>query len=250
MMGDESASDSDSPWLHRVRSGTGVHRVVFFPPAGSNASLTWKLADKVPDRWELWGVQYPGRGPRLREPSASSIREIANACLPAIRTAADLTVLFGHSFGAFIAYDVAQLLADRGSPAAGLVVAGAASPGTVVPGLLAGDISDETAIDALRKQGGTAQELLSNEELMGLALPALRGDLTLARDYRDDHRRPLKTGVVAISGQDEPVLAAHHLRSWRLVTEAWWGHVVGEGGHFCYLEDNGLVADVLNRHWP
>lgn len=250
MTGDALASGSDSPWLHRVRPGPGAHRVIFFPPAGSSASLTWKLAGRVPDRWGLWGVQYPARGPRLREPPACSIREIAVACLPAIRPAADVTVLFGHSFGALVAYDMAQLLADTGSPAAGLVVAGMVSPGTVVPGFLTGDVSDATALDALRKQGGTACELLSNEELMELVLPALRGDLTLARAYRDDHGRRLRTGVVAISGRDEPVLAADDLCSWQTMTEAWWGHVVGEGGHFCYLEDSDLVADVLNRHWP
>ncbi|MFI9553052.1 thioesterase II family protein [Nonomuraea endophytica] len=237
-----------SDWLQPIRE-QGRDRFVFFPSAGSSASAALALADAVPDGWSLWSVQYPGRGPRLREPQAASVREIAVGCLPELLRAPGRLLLFGHSFGAFAAYDTAQLLAAKQRPAAGLVVSGSAAPGSPMPDLSAERLSAGSLIASLTRQGGTAAELLDNEELMELVLPALRADLALGRQYVDDHPAPLTTPVLALAGRHDPVMTEAHLATWRRHTAAWLGCESNEGDHFFYLQDPAVLAGAVDRHW-
>jgi surfactin synthase thioesterase subunit len=238
---------SSTVWLHQIRDGNTPF--VFFPPAGSSASSAWALADVLAEDWALWSIQYPARGPRLREPPAASIGVMAAACLPSIMDDADRTVLFGHSFGAYVAYDVAQLLERAGRPAAGLIVAGIPAPGTSLAGLSPDDLTEGSLIAALSRQGGTAPDLLANEELMELVLPALRADLALSREYVDDHGYRLSTRVAGLGGRDDPVVTPEQLCTWRDVTESWLGYELADGDHFFYQQDPALVARIVRRHW-
>lgn len=236
-----------SLWLHQIREGEAPF--VFFPPAGASASSAYAVVGEFAPEWSVWGVQYPGRGPRLREAAPGSIRELAAACLPSIVDDAARTVLFGHSFGAYVAYDVAQLLERLGHPAAGLVVAGVPAPGQPLPGLSADDLAEAALIAALRRQGGTAAGLLADEELMELILPALRADLTLSREYVDDHDRWLTTPVAVLGGRDDRVVTAEQLESWAGVTDSWLGCELAAGHHFFYVDDPALLARTVDRHW-
>jgi pyochelin biosynthesis protein PchC len=247
----QAARASSSHWLHEARPGTGSERcrLVFFPPAGGSASAAWELADALPADWSVWGVQYPGRGPRLREPLAGSIREIAEACLPGLRTDASTTVLFGHSFGAFVAYDVAQLLQKQGLVVAGLLVAGVPAPNAWHAEPVSG-LTDEALAASLVHLGGTSPDLAADDELLELVLPALRADLDLGRSYVDDYSEPLAAGIYGLTGQADQMMTIEMLLTWRHRTSRWLGYATGDGGHFFYLQERGLLADVLTRQWP
>jgi surfactin synthase thioesterase subunit len=239
-------------WLHQLREANtpSGRRLVFFPPAGSNASAAWPLTEGVPAEWSVHGVQYPARGARLREAPAGSIREMAAACLPDLLPDAGRTVLFGHSFGALVAYDVAHLLADKGRPAAGLLVAGSSAPAVAVASMPEEGLSDEQLCAFLSRRGGTPSHLLADEELMQLTLPALRADLAIGRAYVDDHPGRLPTGIAAVSGQQDTAVTAQRLETWRELTGSWLGSERVAGDHFSWLRDPVLMAGVLNRHWP
>jgi pyochelin biosynthesis protein PchC len=239
---------SSTLWLHRMRDGDTPF--VFFPPAGSSGSSGQALADALAGNWSAWSVQYPARGPRLREPPATSIRAIAEACLASIAEDARQAVLFGHSFGAYVAYDVAQLLEEAGCPAAGLVVAGIPAPGTSLAGLSPDDLGKKSLVAALGRQGGTDPHLLADEELMDMILPALRADLTLSREYVDDHGRRMSTSVAGLGGRNDRVVTAEDLGSWQNVTDSWLGCEMADGDHFFYLQDPAPVAAIVNHHWP
>jgi surfactin synthase thioesterase subunit len=237
---------TSSDWLHEARPGSG-RRLVFFPPAGASASAAWDMAAGVPAGWSVWGVQYPGRGPRLREPMAGSIREIARGCLPDLRDAVGASVLFGHSFGAFIAYEVAHLLQAEGLGVAGLIVAGVPAPGALDP---EPDMSDAALVAALVELGGTAPDLAADPELLELVLPALRADLILGRVYADDHAAPLRAGLLGLGGRADPMMTVEKLLTWRPCSERWLGHVLGDGDHFFYRQQPEMLTDILEKLWP
>ncbi|WP_344662887.1 thioesterase II family protein [Catenulispora subtropica] len=248
-------AEASTRWLHLVRSGADAgagaiagRRLVFFPPAGASASSTYELAPAVPETWSVWGVQYPGRGPRLREAQASSIREIAAACFPDLADEADHTLLFGHSFGAYVAYEVAQILQKAGRSVAGLLVAGMPAPGSwqAPPA----DFTDAELVRSLTRIGGTAAELLADDEMLELLLPSLRSDLELSRAYVDGHAVPLRAPVLGLGGRDDALVPAGAVATWRHRTTAWLGAVAGDGDHFFYLQDPAVLADVLGRPWP
>jgi surfactin synthase thioesterase subunit len=243
----QAAAVADA-WILEIRAGAGP-RLVFFPPAGSSAPSGWALEPALPSGWSLLSVQYPARGSRLREPAAGSVNELSETCLPALDGGG--AVLFGHSFGAYVAYDVAQLLEQRGTPAAGLIVSGMPAPGSVLRTMTDQELDDEALVASLARQQVTAPELLANEELMDLVLPVLRADLALARGYRDGHgRRLARTPVLAIAGQDDRLVTLDQLTAWRTVTDRWLGHELPPGEHFFYQQDPAGLARAVERHWP
>lgn len=244
-----TAASQYLPWFHPVREGTG-HRLVFFPSAGSSASSGWALDSAVPAGWSVWSTQYPARGPRLREPQARSVRELAEGCLPALLAIPERIVLFGHSFGAYVAYDTARLLAERGRDVAGLVVSGIPAPGSVLRDASSDDLDDATLREFLAHQGVATAELLADEELMEMVLPALRADLLLARSHVDDHDGRGAVPILALGGRADPLVSEGQLRSWQTLTDNWLGDELTDGDHFYFLRYPGFFADALDRHWP
>ncbi|HEX5115470.1 MAG TPA: alpha/beta fold hydrolase [Pseudonocardiaceae bacterium] len=244
-----TTTEVSSPWLRRLGDGGATGRLVFFPPAGGNASAAWPLTSAVPAGWSVYGVQYPGRGPRLLDEPSASIRVLAAACVPAIAPDHRRTVLFGHSFGATVAYEVAHLLEADGHPAAGLVVAGSSAPHRRHDWMPEGALDDDALLEFLRGRGGTPADLLANDELMRLALPALRVDLGMAQTYVDDHGGGLATPVAAVGGRRDPAVSEAELRSWSAVTGTWLGDVYSDGDHFFYVQDTELIGAVLRRNW-
>jgi surfactin synthase thioesterase subunit len=245
----DPAAPACLPWFHPLREGTG-HRLVFFPCAGESASSGWVLDGAVPADWSVWSVQYPARGPRLRELLPGSIRELAEGCLPALLPIPDRIVLFGHSFGAYVAYDTARLLAERGHDVAGLVVSGTAAPGSVVREASSDDLDDATLRDFLARQGVATAEVLADEELMEMVLPALRTDRILARTYIDDHEGRCAIPTLAVGGRADPLVSQRDLQSWSSLTDVWLGDELIDGDHFYFIRRPDSFADALNRHWP
>jgi len=84
----------------------------------------------VPEDTGVYAVQYPGRQDRLREPPATSIEQLAGPIADALDpfTGSPL-VLFGHSPGAIVAYEVTLELERRHGPVIDLlIVSGSRAP--------------------------------------------------------------------------------------------------------------------------
>ena len=103
-------------WLHVIKaSDSPVCRVFLFPHAGAGATAyrDWEL----PPDFDLVAVQQPGRGPSRAEPACTSLDQLREAVIAALRPTLDEGVpfaFFGHSFGSLAAVEVARGLADRG----------------------------------------------------------------------------------------------------------------------------------------
>src|SRR5687767_2652850 len=86
-------------------------RLVCFPSAGRGPSAyrTWPKA--LPADIEVCVAQLPGREARVREPARAALEPLMEAILPAVAPLADRPLaLFGHSFGAIVAFETARRL--------------------------------------------------------------------------------------------------------------------------------------------
>lgn len=95
----------------RVARDNQDYRIVCVPPAGKGCSVfrTWQAG--APDKVEVFGLQLPGRETRLREPPLDRIEAMTDNIVKALQHYADLPlVLFGHCFGAIVAFEVARRL--------------------------------------------------------------------------------------------------------------------------------------------
>ncbi len=151
-------------------------------------------------------------------------------------------VLFGHSMGSSVAYEVARRLEfHHPGVLAHLFVSAQRAPRTGPPGTLhhAPDAELITRVHLLDNPGSTVYD---NAELRPLVLPSLRADYRLVDTYRPERVAPLKAPITVCGGDADPGCPTTDLPSWQAVTEAALTVRVFPGNHF-YLVPR--AADVV-----
>ncbi|MEY9877090.1 pyochelin biosynthetic protein PchC [Streptacidiphilus sp. MAP12-33] len=229
-------ADRSTRWTrsHRPKPAAPV-RLVCLPHAGGAASAYRDWDPLLPDDVELTVVQYPGRQERIHEPCIDSMEAMADEIAAVVRPQAgrDL-VLFGHSMGAAVAYEVAVRHAAEGHPPRQLIVSGRMAPHRQV----SRDVhvgGNEALVAELRRMSATDPAVLADPELLALLLPAIRADYALIERYRPEAPARIPTPITVFRGRTDESLPAHEVDAWRELTARDFGQQVFEGGHF-YLQ--------------
>ncbi|MDF5752445.1 alpha/beta fold hydrolase [Spongiactinospora sp. TRM90649] len=221
-------------------------RLVCFPHSGGTPAMfrRW-TAGLAPDA-EVWGVTLPGRAARADEPFARDwaplVAEVTRAVLDEVRPP---VVLFGHSLGGLLAYEVARGMTRAGEPPAHLVVSARATPPTPSPLFLPdGDRELLDAVDRLYE--GVPGIVRDSPDLVAHFAPILRADLELAISYEFRPGPPLPCPITALGGVDDPTVPAAELDGWARYTAADFAGQRFPGRHF-YLE--AAEREVLDAIW-
>ncbi|MFB7924160.1 SDR family NAD(P)-dependent oxidoreductase [Streptomyces sp. NPDC056081] len=218
------------------------------------------LVRHLPDDVELVGVQLPGREARADEPPVTDMMALADQVVAAMSDRLDVpAVLYGHSQGSWLCWEVAHRLAHRpGVPPLALAVACALPPlAEPTAGLnrlaeLTGDL-DEAALDELAGvfRGLLPDQILESEELLAEYVDRLRADTVLAENHRDVlrgvTRAPLDLPLFAVAGSDDPVLPDGAMEVWRELTSGDFVPSVIEGTHAAPIVNPGaMAAELMN----
>ncbi|MGP4051166.1 thioesterase II family protein [Streptomyces sp. 2A115] len=230
-------SDRAARWLRtpRPRPSASV-RLICLAHAGGTASAYQDWSPYLPDGIELSVVQYPGRHDRIAEPCVDSMDEMADEIAAAVRPQGrqDI-VLFGHSMGAAVAYEVALRRAEHGHPPRQLIVSGRVAPHRH-PG---GDLhtkDDDALVAELRSMSATDQAVLDDPELMALLFPMIRADYRLIERYQREAPPRIDTPITVFLGRADDRFPLEEADAWRELTSRSFDRRVFEGGHF-YLRD-------------
>jgi medium-chain acyl-[acyl-carrier-protein] hydrolase len=218
-----------SRWFSPQRPSPGVvngqHQTVqgqalllAIPFAGGNEHVYRPWLALLPPWLDFQTVQLPGRGRRFHECNDLSIEQMAAAIvadLPAL-LANRPWVLFGHSMGARIAFEILHLLPVSLRPVA-VTLTGARAP--FLPATTR-DVAnkDRTAfIQLLREMNGTPDEILQNDELLDLFLPMLQRDFAHVERYQSTPQRPLlqQPHCFVFGGELDPDIHHCQLTAWQ-----------------------------------
>ncbi|MFF5263017.1 thioesterase II family protein [Actinomadura viridis] len=222
-------------------------RLFCLPHAGGSAVFYRTWAREVGPAIELHAVQYPGRADRMSEPMVSDADRLARLIAGAMAPLLDRPfALFGHSMGAVVAYEVARLLQERGTPPVHLFASGARPPHDRGEDRVAGR-DDDGLVEALAELGGTDAEVLQDPELRELVLPYVRNDFALIEGYRHRPEPRLNVPVTVLAGDSDPHADPGVAAKWRQVTDAGPCNVrVWPGGHFYLTEHRSeVIGEVL-----
>jgi surfactin synthase thioesterase subunit len=233
-------------------------RMVCFPHAGGSAAFYRPWHRGLPPRVELHAVQYPGRAERRMAPPVDDVQTMAGYIVDDLASLLDRPLaLFGHSMGAFIAYEAARLLHERGTPPVHLFVSGQVAPWTSVDAYSGtvqlhirsdvgiADADDEELVRHLQRLGGTETELLADPELREIFLPYIRNDFRMLHSYRPTVGPPLTTPITALTGADDPVATHAQADQWRNLTSSRFALEVFPGGHFFLQPGQTAVLDLV-----
>ncbi|MFF2192579.1 thioesterase II family protein [Streptomyces sp. NPDC058157] len=248
-----------SPWFLTSETAAGLDsdavRVYCFPHAGGNPRtfLGWQPA--LDGHALVAAVCPPGRAHRFREPAPVSLAALADGAAAAIALAEDRPgiraralppfLLFGHSFGAALAFEVARRL-DGVHGFAGLVASGCAAPSLLpTPRVVeTARLEGRAFAEAVGFFGGLPPEVVRDEALQELLLPHLKADFRMVAAHRHHPGPPLTVPVTLLNGTDDPHVGPAALDPWSrecaTPPERQWT----AGGHF-YFEDRPDAATSL-----
>jgi medium-chain acyl-[acyl-carrier-protein] hydrolase len=243
---------SSSPWLIAYGPDNPDHiamRLFCFHHAGATAATFRPWRDVVPDGIEIVAVQLPGRDYRFAEPLLTDIRQIVSQLVESLPPLLDKPfVIFGHSLGALIGFDLIRLLRTRGWRQPEMLIAsGRNAPQFRWRDAGIQSLPDDEFIAAVRDYNGTPESLLAEASLRELWLPRLRADLTISGMYEYVDQHPLSCPILVMFGDEDSLVSGPGLHAWLGHTTASVRFLRFPGNHFFLHNDAALVLAKLNE---
>jgi medium-chain acyl-[acyl-carrier-protein] hydrolase len=234
-------------WILPLRSNPQGRGLFCFPYAGGSAAVfrTWPKALTAVD---VRAVQLPGRGGRLREAPHTRVRDLAVAAVDGLGPHfGQPFALFGHSFGALVAFEMARELRRRGGPQPfHLFISARRGPRRPDPVPPMHGLPEEQFLAEVRaRYGGIPDAILQEPELLALLLPALRADLEAVETYSYEPEAPLDIPISVFGGLDDPWAKLDDLESWRTETAGPFCLTRFPGGHFYFDQAPAPLLEEL-----
>jgi surfactin synthase thioesterase subunit len=212
-------------WFPGIESAAGP-RLFWFPHAGGGTTAGFPGAI---------AVRLPGREARMAEAPFERMAPLVEALANAIEGYLEAPfAFFGHSMGAAVAFELARELRRRGRALPRILIASAAR---------APQFRRNHAPPPAPPDAQLLRELNIPPELERTALPSLRADTALYRNYVYTEGEPFDFPMRAYGGAADPNIRREHLEGWREQTTASFAVRTFRGGHF-YLHEN---ADEFRR---
>lgn len=228
----------------------GALRMFCFPYAGGSAGRVYGNWQRDLPAWvEVAPMEIPGRGARILEVPAPTVPDLVADALPRMLPQLDRPfVLFGHSLGAMLAYELAGLLTERyGLIPRLLCVSGLSAPDTPRKPAVEYLLPDLDFRARLRQLGGTPPEILDDDDLMEVLLPVLRADFGAADRWTPPDPAPLPCPLLAFGGADDPEAPPPTLAGWRRRTADRFESRVFPGDHFFVHGARPALLAALGR---
>ena len=236
-------------WLRRVDPNPEARlRCFCLPYAGGSARIFQSWSQHLPASVDLCALELPGHGARLTEPPLDNMDAMLGAIAQVIQPLCDRPfVLFGHSMGALISFELARYCRRHGLPMpVHLYVSGHRAPQLPDPEPPVHTLPDDAFREKLMRLQGTAPAVLANDEFMALLLPVLRADFTLCETYTYATEPPLPCPITAFGGTRDPSTQRGRLRAWRSQTQAKFTQHVLPGNHFFIHAAEASLLHPLN----
>jgi medium-chain acyl-[acyl-carrier-protein] hydrolase len=224
-------------------------RLFCFPYAGGGALLFRDWHAELPTHVEVYPVQLPGRGNRMREQPFIDLFALVEAAASELLPYFDKPfAFFGHSMGAIISFELARLLRRSNGPLpCHLFVSGSRAPQIPDPQPTSYNLPEPEFLQRLHEMKGTPAEVFENPELMKIILPVVRADFSVCQTYVYSEEPPLEIPLTAYGGLCDEEVPCEFLESWQLQSSGPFKMRLLPGDHFFLNTGRQHFLQVLTR---
>jgi surfactin synthase thioesterase subunit len=227
----------------------GNCRLFCFPYAGAGGSVFRNWQDFLPPTIEVVPVQLPGRESRWSEQPLQDLPLLAATLATAIRPLLfQPFVLFGHSMGALIAFELARVLRRRRLPLPRhLFASGARAPHVPDREPPVHHLPDVLLWKTVMRDYGAAQDRTPlNPEMAPVLLPILRTDFRMCESYKPSWEDPFPFPLTVYGGFDDRRVTYHDLSAWSGYTLGAFRMQLFRGGHFFLARNSDLFLKAFS----
>jgi medium-chain acyl-[acyl-carrier-protein] hydrolase len=223
--------------------------LVCLPHAGSGAHQFRTWQELIGPEVAVLAVQLPGRENRWRQPPVTDAEEVVGQLAPSLSARLDLPyVVFGHSMGALLGYELARTLGSRhGQWPARFVASACRAPHRQGEDAPSAELSDEQLVAELIRHGALPEYVARDERLVRLVVRPLRGDLAICDTYVHTAGEPLPCPLSAWRGRDDMGVTHQHIQEWSGYSTAGTTVRTFQGGHQYHMANAQHVVDGLRR---
>jgi surfactin synthase thioesterase subunit len=234
---------SNNIFIIPIRIASPKLRIFCFPFAGGSSTTYMPWLKHFSDEIELVFVQPPGRGSRMGETPHDNMSDlIEELMLQSSYITSTRYILFGHSLGSRVAYELTcQLKSARLPLPEHFIASGSRAPHLPCDKNQIYDLPQDEFIKELEKLNGTPTEILKNLELMNLLTPLLRADFKIADNYRAN-RNLMPFPISILHGKNDFGIELKQAAAWDELSEQKSELIQLSGDHF-FINQN--LPDVL-----
>ncbi len=241
-------SPDDDLWCRRYRpSRNATARLVCLPHAGGSATFYLPVSAALSPGMDVVAIQYPGRQDRRTEQPIDNMAILADRIHGILRRQPEMPlILFGHSLGAIIGFEVTRRLEAEGHGPMRLFASGRRGPSTYRDEKI--HLRDDAGILAeVRKMSGTASSVLGDDELMRAVLPALRADYKAAETYTCPPEVTVNSPITVLVGDNDYKTTVDEAKAWARHTTGPFDLKVFTGGHFFLTDHADEIIKIIER---
>ena len=180
-------------------------RLICMPVAGGTSSSYDALASELPDTFETLALELPGHGKRIDEKPLDTVPEIVDDILMQLESCADRPyLLFGHSLGALMGFEVARKLVASGGryrlPQL-LVCSGAPAPFHLKYGEMMSELPDYEFIRAYHTDSVRRGETPPTGDVLEKMIASTRADYVAVENYHYSEAERTSDTACCIAGK-------------------------------------------------
>lgn len=225
-------------------------KLVCIPYAGGSASIYMKWKKNLLNDIELISLEPSGRGRRCDEPLHDNLHEAVDDLyreVAKIMDRKDEYILFGHSMGSLLAFELYYKLMENGfREPLHLYVSGGKAPH-----LERRNIYHDKPLEQFREHivdfDVQSAQIFEHEELRQFFLPILRSDYKMVETYKYTNKiRKVGCDMTVLTGTTDSSLTLKDVNEWIIHAGTGFQIKQYEGGHFFINEYKDQIIEMIN----
>ncbi|MBB2482750.1 thioesterase [Bacillus sp. APMAM] len=194
---------------------------------------------------EVIPIELAGRGSRFHHGHYRNMDEAVSDVFNEIfrRLKGEPYAIFGHSMGAYIAYEVLLRIMELNEyKPCHIFVSGKGAPCESKEKAVSA-LSNEELFSHLIGMGGVPEELLNHKDLAEIFLQAIRNDYRIIEEYNHEKVKITETELTVLMGTEDMTMGLSEAKGWRKYTDKNCSIYQIKGNHFFI---NHSVKEVVN----